>query len=97
MSDSILAGRSPAHTACCKYLQLASIDSALDHSENIIRLQPDKPEGYVFKAKALFKMKRFKEAEEVLLNAMKIAQQNHLIRSDVEGIHTYNIWILFMD
>jgi tetratricopeptide (TPR) repeat protein len=98
MSDSILAGRSPAHTACWKHLQLASYDSALDHSENVIRREPDKPDGYVSKARALFKLKRFKEAEEVLLHAIKIAQQNHFIRSDVEGMNTYHmILISFMD
>jgi hypothetical protein len=68
------------------YFQLASYDS-----QNIVRLEANKPDGYVLKARALFKLKLFKKAEEVLLRAIKIARQNHFIRSDVEGMNTYHI------
>ena len=86
ISDSLLAGRSAAHTACWKYLQLSSFDAALEHAEQIIKREPEKPDGYVFKARALFQKGRYQEAEEVLLKVMKIAEDNDLIRSDVEGI-----------
>ena len=86
ISDDVLAGRSAAHTACWKYLQMASYDSALDYAQQIINREPEKPDGYIFKAKALFKMKRFQEAEQVLLQVMRIAEDNDLIRTDVEGI-----------
>ena len=88
ISDSLLAGRSAAHTACWKYLQVHSYDMALEHANQIILREPEKPDGYVFKARALFKKGRYQEAEEVLFRVMKIAEENDLIRSDVEGINT---------
>ncbi|CAG2105785.1 unnamed protein product, partial [Medioppia subpectinata] len=86
ISDNLLAGRSAAHTQCWKYLQQASYDAALDQSEAICLREPERPDGFVFKARALFKLKRYEEAEEVLLHVMKIAEQNDLIRTDVEGM-----------
>ena len=47
---------SPTFESCLKYLQLDNYEAACEHSINIIRLHPDEPEWFIFKARSLYGM-----------------------------------------
>ena len=60
-----------------KYLQLENYEVAYEHSINI-RLHPNEPEELIFKARSLYGMGKFPDAEDALLEAFKIANENEI-------------------
>ena len=50
--------------------------AALETSERVIRLRPDKPEGYRWKAAALAQLDRVEEARKALQRAIEISPAN---------------------